>query len=208
MPVRLIEVDLSSMLHLRTPCRRRATSKTTDIQRVWIWVPERCRVGATLYGKKRALTRARGKFLLRQNRLKSCNSLNRSISIILAHRLLLHVRDGTDSRDRARRHAPGEAHGHLLARNFSLLGERSVARSRPRKCRSVLEAEFVGFAGTCPRGTCRAGKRGAQHRLSSRGSCSSLTPFIESDRSDLTDPSIDSPLPATLLRRAFFWLRT
>jgi hypothetical protein len=35
-----------------------------------------------------------------------------------------------------------------------------------------------------------------------------LTPFIESDRSDLTDPSIDSPLPATLLRRAFFWLRT
>ena len=126
--------------------------------------------------------------MTRQNGLRNCNSLNRGISRILAHRLLLHVRDGTDSRDRARRHVPGEAHGYLLARNFSVLGERSVACSRPRKCRSVLEAEFVGFAGACPRGTCRASKRGAQHRLSSRGSCSSLTPIyrvrpIRPDRS-------------------------
>ena len=145
---------------------------------------------------------------LRRNRGTNCNALNRHLCKLLAQRLLIGDRDGTDSRDRARRHAPGEAHGHLLARNFSVLGKRGVACSRPRKCRSVLQAEFVDFARARPRGTCRAGKRGAQHRLSSRGFCLPVnTLFPESDPSVPTDSSIDSPLPAKLLRRVFFGYR-
>ena len=117
-----------------------------------------------------------------------CNPLNRSAPQILAHGLLLSDREGTDFARPRVAASPGEAHGHVLARNFSVLGERSIACSRPRKCRSILEARFVCFAGACPRGTCRAGKRGAQHRLSWRGSCSSLTPIyrvrpIRPDRS-------------------------
>src|SRR6266851_8940274 len=86
-------------------------------------VRKQCRVGATLYCKKRALTKIRGAFGSSQKRPINRNPLNRSISQILAHRLLLHVRDGTDSRDRARRHAPGEATWTPTGQKFQLFGK-------------------------------------------------------------------------------------
>src|ERR1700675_1760971 len=99
-----------------------------------------------------------------------CNPLNRSAPQILAHGLLLSDREGTDFARPRVAASPGEAHGHVLAGILGLLGERIVACSKPRKCRSIVEAKFVDLAGACPRGTCRARYRGAQHRLGSRGS--------------------------------------